>query len=261
MTDPIESQMLELVWQETKLRRNRRKKNALAALRDKVEGVIPPRLIRVLEEAFFTAFQFVFCQGAGVIELTFDKKKLRPSGARPDLARLERRIKGGAFANTALATIEGGGLGLVGWGLPDIPLFLAMLLKNTYEIALRHGFSYEGKGERIFILTVLRAALVPAESPEGPDQADDVAERLDMGLALYENETETMRQTSQALARAMLVGKFIQGYPVVGVAGGWVNNAVMRKVSDYAVIKYRKRFLRRLGRQNAGPVISENGDE
>jgi hypothetical protein len=253
--------MLELVWKEAKLRKSRKKKDFFASLGDKVEGIIPPRLIRVLEEAFFGAFQFVFYQGAGVIELTFAKKKLRPGGTQPDLARMERRVKTGAFANTALVTIEGGGLGLIGWGLPDIPLFLAMLLKNTYEIALRHGFSYESKGERIFILTILGAALTPAESPEGPDQADDVAERLDMGLALYENETETMRQTSQALARAMLVSKFIQGYPVVGVAGGWANNVVMRKVSDYAVIKYRKRFLRRLCRQGAAPVISENGDE
>ncbi|MDR1603757.1 MAG: EcsC family protein [Gracilibacteraceae bacterium] len=249
MTEAIERQLLELEWEERRSRRARSKPGFLAPLNKKIYGLIPPPMTRVLEDAFRAAFRLVFQQGSALIARTIAPEKLRaeaPVGSptRESLTRLRRRARDGALANTTFATIEGGSLGLLGCGLPDIPVFLALLLKNIYEIALRHGFSYEGKGERVYILTLLSAALAPAEEQEARSLAvDDVAERLDLGLALYEEETETLNQAARSLAQAMLVSKFIQGYPLVGVAGGLVNNIIIRNISDYATRKYSKRFL------------------
>lgn len=38
-----------------------------------------------------------------------------------------------------ISGVEGVGLGLLGIGLPDIPLFTAVILKSVYEIALSYG--------------------------------------------------------------------------------------------------------------------------
>jgi hypothetical protein len=259
LADSIEKHLLELNWEETKLRKTARAysgRSLHGAARQKISAVIPAALSKALEEAFLAAFHLVFRQGAGFIELTFNKKELRANGkllagaAEPlspaDWARLDHQIHKGTFANTAFATIDGGLLGFFGIGFPDIPVILAAVMKNIYEIALRHGFSYEGKGEGIYILTLISAALAQgAEQESLAREVDDMAERLDMGLALYESEKEALALASRILAQAMLIGKFIQGCPVAGVAGAFVNNALMRKISRHAALKYKKRLLLR----------------
>ena len=37
--------------------------------------------------------------------------------------------------------------------------------------------------------------------------------------------------------------KFVQGLPVVGVVGGVSDMLYQKKISDYAEIKYKRRFL------------------
>lgn len=48
--------------------------------------------------------------------------------------------------------VAGVGMGILGVGLPDIPVFTGMVLKSIYEIALSYGCEYESEGERRFIL-------------------------------------------------------------------------------------------------------------
>ena len=43
-------------------------------------------------------------------------------------------------------------MGFFGLGLPDIPLFLGVLLKSIYEVALSYGYTYDTQEEQIFIL-------------------------------------------------------------------------------------------------------------
>ncbi len=50
-------------------------------------------------------------------------------------------------------------------------------------------------------------------------------------------------KTADAFAADMLLLKFVQGLPVVGVLGGAGNPVCYRKVMRYAGIKYRKRYL------------------
>ena len=52
-----------------------------------------------------------------------------------------------------------------------------------------------------------------------------------------------MKETASAFAVDMLLLKFIQGLPVVGIIGGAANPVYYSKVMKYVQLKYRKRYL------------------
>ncbi len=52
-----------------------------------------------------------------------------------------------------------------------------------------------------------------------------------------------IKKTADAFATDMLVMKFIQGIPVVGVIGGAANPLYYHRVMSYVQLKYRKRYL------------------
>ena len=41
----------------------------------------------------------------------------------------------------------------------------------------------------------------------------------------------------------MLYLKFVQGIPLIGVAGGISDAVYQKKITDYAMLKYKRRFL------------------
>ena len=49
--------------------------------------------------------------------------------------------------------------------------------------------------------------------------------------------------TADAFALDMLVMKFIQGLPVVGVIGGLSNPVYYNRIMEYVRLKYHKRYL------------------
>lgn len=51
--------------------------------------------------------------------------------------------------------------------------------------------------------------------------------------------------TARMLSDALLVEKFVQGLPVVGVVGGAVNFSIYRRIAALAAVKYKKRYLMR----------------
>ena len=69
-----------------------------------------------------------------------------------------------------------------------------------------------------------------------------------------EEVTEEMLQTqikltASAFAMDMLLLKFVQGIPVVGILGGAANPVYYRKILRYVQLKYRKRYLNGLAGQ------------
>ena len=50
-------------------------------------------------------------------------------------------------------------------------------------------------------------------------------------------------RTAQTFAMDMLLLKFVQGLPLVGVLGGAGNPVYYRRVLRYVALKYRKRYL------------------
>ena len=60
---------------------------------------------------------------------------------------------------------------------------------------------------------------------------------------MKEELDEQMQKTAAAFAADMLLLKFVQGLPVVGLLGGAANPVYYRKVMRYVELKYRKRYL------------------
>ena len=54
---------------------------------------------------------------------------------------------------------------------------------------------------------------------------------------------EQIHETASVFAMDMLILKFIQGLPVVGIVGGVANPIYYKRVLNYVQLKYRKRYL------------------
>ncbi len=224
-------------------------------LTDKVEDKIPAELYSKLQQAFYLGFKTIFEKGNGIIEKTYDRDQLLLEHEVYDSSfeRLNKKksLKGinklagkGSLKNMGITAVEGTGLGLLGIGLPDIPVFIGVVLKSVYEISLSYGYDYREEQERYFILKVIAAALASEEEKEVRN--GDV----DKLIGFFVDETPLgydidlqMRHTADAFAADMLCIKFLQGLPLIGVIGGPANVMYCKKISDYAKIKYQKRYL------------------
>ncbi len=251
-------QLNEVYFREIELFANCAEEDApTTGLMAKVEARIPPKLVDSMDEAFYLAFQMLFEKGTRLLRLTFPEKRLR--GERfireyylkqdPNEERIlsfHNSARTGGIVNTVLATVEGFVMGLFGMGLPDIPVLMSLLLRTVYTTALRYGYRFDNPRERYYILLVLSAALAKdSERKAYSDRADQVGHALDMDEPLRFDLEEQMRETSKALARSMLVVKFIQTTSIIGVVGGVQNFSASRKVATMANLKYQKRFLLR----------------
>lgn len=224
-------------------------------LTDKVEEKIPAGLYDKLQQAFYWGFKTVFEKGNVIIEKTYDKEQLELThrvydasfeqlGQKKGLKALNKLAGQNHLRNLGITALEGTGLGLLGIGLPDIPIFIGVVLKSVYEVALSYGYDYRQEDEQYFILNLLEAALAPEEKRESCNQqVDKLITYLTEGVAIGYDLDLQMRQTADCFAADMLCIKFLQGLPLVGVIGGPSNVVYCKKVSDYARLKYQKRYL------------------
>ncbi|MDE6435566.1 MAG: EcsC family protein [Lachnospiraceae bacterium] len=235
-----------------------------------VEKKVPETLQNTLEAAFNKAFIAVFDRGATLIEKTYNKEKQQNIYKENEklldkeifdaklVKKFERQAKCTVAKNLAITSIEGVGMGLFGVGLPDIPVFVSVLLKSIYEISISYGFEYTTDREKLFILKMIDTSLKSGNTlrqkdtelnnlieqynveEREPREADDMAE--------FVTELQIVRQiddSAKALSRELLYGKFVQGMSVVGVVGGTADVTCLKRVTDYAKLKYKRRFLLR----------------
>jgi hypothetical protein len=161
-------------------------------------------------------------------------KHIRAFGKR---ARLSNRT------NILLSGAEGGILGLLGIGLPDIPLFIGNILKSLYQIALDFGFDYSAEKERMFALKLIQGGLQTGRRFADLDaDLDAFAEAGDLAYSDVDKR-DAMKAAANALSDNLLYGKFIQGIPIIGLTGGALNMHCMNRITKYATLKYEKRFL------------------
>ena len=218
-----------------------------------VEKRIPPKVYEGLVSAFSTGFSLVFRQGRRLIELTYDKKGLRQQhqqrdqavrqgSGRQELRQMQEVSRRRNGVNMTATTAEGIALGIFGVGLPDVVLFLSTLLKGIYETALNYGFEYESPEEQYWILAMMGTALARGKDWERGDREVErlMAERVKVSEEMLKGR---IQKTASVFAMDMLVLKFIQGMPVVGLIGGAANPVYYRKVMDYVEVKYKKRYL------------------
>jgi len=235
------------------LERGRAKKNP--ALNRLLADKVPEKLRRALDAGFEKAFRLMFEKGTGLLEKTYSREALeqtykinfyadRVRGSRKSLRAFSKGADRTGNLHLLLSGGAGIGMGLLGIGLPDIPVFTGMVLKCVYEIALQYGFEYDSESERYFILLVIEGAVSRGDHLTEIDrriEAYSLTPRLPEDRSLAGQVSET----SRALSEALLYLKFLQGIPIAGVVGGAGDAVYMKRISEYANLKYRKRFLRR----------------
>lgn len=232
----------------------------LSPLTEKVEDKIPQELYSKLQQAFYMGFKTIFEKGNGIIEKTYDRDQLllehevydasfEKLNKKKSLKGINKLANKGSLKNMGITAVEGTGLGLMGVGLPDIPVFIAVVLKSVYEISLSYGYDYREEQEQYFILKLMEAALAPDDiKSERNGEIDKLIAYLNDETPLGYDIDQQMRSTADSFAADMVCIKFIQGLPLVGAIGGPANVLYCKKISDYAKVKYQKRYL--LEKQN-----------
>lgn len=219
----------------------------------KLENKIPEKVYSGLESAFCKGFAIVFNKGSAIIEKGCNKENAKADfairdyavqvkGGRRELKQIQKNASNSSFLNLAITTAEGVGLGALGIGMPDIVLFIATLLKGIYETALNYGFEYESVRERCLILKMMAASLSNGE--EWSNLNSEINALMSSDNEITEEQfQQQLKKTASVFAMDMLLLKFIQGLPLVGIIGGAANPVYYNKVMKYVQLKYRKRYL------------------
>lgn len=230
-------------------------KSNFTPLVNKIQDKIPAKLQSTLDAAFYMGFHLVFEKCSSLIEKTYNKEKIdveydlnnyaiEKYMNHKHLKTLDKSSKHSKAINESIAAIEGGVLGLLGIGLPDIPLFLGFIVKTINEIALSYGFRYTSVEEKAYLLYLICAAMTKEEQRNAYDlKVERLGQDIDAHSHTNIDLEAVMKETSDLLSNTLLTAKFIQGLPIVGVIGGVVNPFFINKIGKYARIKYKKRYL------------------
>lgn len=233
----------------------------------KLAGVVPEKLQATLETAFYKGFCTILTGGTGLLEKTFSKEKLEAEyktreyaqeiyHTRKNLAAAKKAAGRQTAMSVAGAGAEGAVLGLLGIGLPDIPLFLGMLLRSLYTLALHYGIDYEKEEEKELLLDLIELSLYHGK---------DLRERnARMNQRLYEmalqdrkshrqgepavsevrdRGDDPVRRAAKALSGELLYLKFLQGIPLAGIIGGVYDGIYLKKITACTALKLERRYL------------------
>lgn len=214
---------------------------------------VPDKLQETLDAAFAKAFETIFEKGTGIIEKTYKKDDLEHQYQvnafaadlkenKKTLRRFSKQAGTASTKNLLLTSVEGIGMGAFGVGLPDIPVFVGVVLKSIYEVALHYGYRYDTPEEKYFILKIIETSLSHGQALmkdnaalNGFIQKPQLPEDFHMSAQIA--------ATSATMSKALLYMKFLQGIPVVGAVGGAYNTVYLQQILKYAKLKYQRRFL------------------
>lgn len=222
-----------------------------------VNRIIPQKLNSKLNAAFGKAFSLIFRKGRIVIKKTYSEKRMKMTFEedRRFAAAADNRLSVKSFHRKAwrLGILDGAiagsigiGLGLLGRGLIDIPMFVSVAFRDIYLTALCYGFDYEKQEEQYLMMKMMEAAISSGETAEIlNEEVDELINSIDSGIYTYrEGDIEAqMQHTSEELSNQILYLKFLQLVPVAGAVAGCSDIVYLSKVHRYINIKYRKRFL------------------
>jgi len=229
-------------------------------IEEKLSDKIPEKLETTLQTAFTKAFGLVFEKGTAVIEKTYNKEKHSDNfkvnefavglkSSRKNVKAFSKNANASRTKNILVSAVEGIGFGALGVGIPDIPVFVGVILKSIYEIALSYGFEYESVEEQFFILRLIEVSMLHGEEFE--NQNNQLNEQIDLRMSADitgEMKQKQIVNAAACLSKELLYMKFLQGIPIVGIAGGIADSVYLKKITDYADLKYKRRFLKSKGK-------------
>lgn len=219
----------------------------------KLQSKIPDKLEETLRKAMKGAFRTVFDNGRYFIDKTYSDKTLRDEYAdkrffaqtgrkrsrEGRVSRSQRRYAG----EVGFTTVKGVGLGIVGIGLPDVPVLIAELIRICSVSAKSHGFCVERQDEQVYMLRLIRLAAASVdERMILSAELDSLSDIIDKGETAGCHIDEEIDKTADTLTIAMLVSRFVMGVSIVGVAGGLYDTVIVSRMHRLAEIEYEKRL-------------------
>ncbi|MCD7884167.1 MAG: EcsC family protein [Lachnospiraceae bacterium] len=253
----VEKELAIVRRQEETLKKHKTAENSVQ-WREVLTSKVPDKVYDNLLTVFAKAFSLIFDKGVAVIEKTYNQEELADNYKIKEYAfrtkadrKSLRKIKDGAeknhIRNMAVTTAEGIGLGAFGIGLPDIVIFVGVLLRGIYETALHYGYRYDSREEQYFILKMVEVSMLKGDAwVTGNAEIDEMMAQEPKTERTPSDIKAQIKRTSTAFAVDMILLKFVQGIPVVGMIGGAGNPVYYNRVMKYAELKYRKRRLMQL---------------
>lgn len=249
--DPVEAELKKLQKQEDKFLYKRMEKKE-SYINQLLAEKVPDSMQSKLDAAFAKAFHLIFNKGTFVIEKTYDKAKLEDEFEvkeftadlypdRKSLKAFSRDAGKTGLKNLAISGATGVGMGLMGVGIPDIPVFTGMVLKQIYETALNYGFKYDTEEEKYFALMLIQGSVSYGEKLESIDEQINQFIKKEQ-IPDYVDMDKLIEQTAGCLSKELLYMKFLQGIPVAGAIGGAYDAIYMKRIAEYSELKYRRRF-------------------
>ena len=215
---------------------------------------VPEKLRATLNAAFYKAFEIIYKNGTPLIDKTYNKKNAEQQYQinrfasevrqnKKSLRAFSRQSNKANSINMFISGVEGIGLGLVGCGIPDIPLFTSVILRNLYEISTNYGYDYIKPEEQFYQLLIIQGAMSYGNSLQ---QCFDTLDSYTQAVVIPTEEIikDQIKTTASSLADEMLFLKFIQGIPLVGVIGGISDTVFLHRIQHFAKLNYQYRLLK-----------------
>lgn len=220
-----------------------------------IEHKTPEKIQITTEAVFQSAFEFIFEEGIDIIEKTYSKYKLQNEYENNKkefnlkrnekaLKKFDKSVKTSNNISAFLTGVKSTALGTLGVGLPDIPIFVAEIIRVVYSTALKYGYSYENENEKIFILSIIAFALCEtSQKQKYSGICDNIAECIETEKNISISLKDMEYETSQILSKTVCGTKLIQGVMIAGILSSAGNISIINNVSKSAYLKYKKRFI------------------
>lgn len=154
---------------------------------------------------------------------------------------VEQKIK--KYKTTAMLEGAGTGAGGIVLGLADLPLLLSIKMKLLYDIASIYGFDIRDYRERVYILYIFQLAF------SSKSNVNKVFDKMESFNEYYNQLPDDInafdwRTFQQEYRDYIDLAKLMQMLPGVGAAvGAYVNNKLVKKLGETAIMAYRMRLL------------------
>lgn len=210
---------------------------------------VPQKARETINMAFSKAFLFAMKNGTTYIEKTYSKDKAMLSFFENDsnektMRGFHNRANTAQNVNTLISGTSGVVMGILGIGVPDIALLVAFALRSVYEIAMTYGYEYESETEKYFILMLIRGAMSRGDDLKCVNERINTFIKTGQPPKDYsENFDKFVRDTASVFSEEIMFMKIVQGIPVIGILGGISDIVCLNKITKYAKIKYKRRFL------------------